>query len=67
MNIASRQHRPRLIFPLPNRKPPLNSALASSQLFLCSVIHSKHLSCLLGSTTKQTATVAKRKVFGDIL
>jgi hypothetical protein len=41
MNIASRQHRARLIFPSPNRQPPPDSALASSQFFLCSVIHSK--------------------------
>jgi hypothetical protein len=30
------------------------------------MIHSKRLSCLNWSTTKQTATFAKRKAFGDI-
>jgi hypothetical protein len=44
MNITRRQHRPRLILPSPLSKPALNSALASSQLFLCSMIHSKRLS-----------------------
>jgi hypothetical protein len=47
MNIAAADHGPPLIFEPPLcRQPPLNSALASSQLFLCSVIHSKCLSCL---------------------
>jgi hypothetical protein len=68
MNIAAADHGPPLIFEPPLcRQPPLNSALASSQLFLCSVIHSKCLSCLDWSTTKQRATVAKRQAFGVIL
>jgi hypothetical protein len=46
--------------PLPHTKPPLDSALASSQFFMCSVIHSKRLSCLYVSTTRQTAALAKK-------
>jgi hypothetical protein len=44
LNVPRRQHRPRLILPLPLCQSPLDSALASSQLFVCSVIHSKRLS-----------------------
>jgi hypothetical protein len=60
-DIASRQDGPQLILASTSSKPPLNSALASSQFFLCSVIHSKCLSLSVMANNTTDGDVRKKE------